>query len=81
MPFSLKPPRTSRLLQIPRVVAFSAITPFNSKPLEGLIAEIDADVAANGKYTKPEAGYVPVSVVPPLYWDYRCEQCRKFVRI
>ena len=80
LPNFLKLPRTSRFLQLPRTVPLEAVAPFDPKPLEGLISEVDADVAANSKYTKLEAGYVPVPVIPPIYWDYRCEQCRQFIR-
>lgn len=61
-----------------RSVLVEAIAPFYTHSLESYVSELDAEVASLGKLTKLEAGYVPFPVFPPIYWDYRCEECRQY---
>ena len=42
--------------------------------LQPWVDEINAYVAQNGKFTKPQAAYLPFSP-PPVFWDYKCKKC------
>lgn len=68
----------NRFVQLPRTVALQSIAPINAGPLENYVSEIDREVAAQGKFTKFEAGYAPFPIFPPVFWDYRCIECRQF---
>lgn len=46
--------------------------------LDSWVAEIEKHVAENGKFSKSQAGYLPFAP-PPLFWDYRCLNCRFWV--
>lgn len=64
---------------IAHTVAVDVIAPFNNQPLESWVAEVEQDIRAHGQLSRFAAGYVPVPIFPPIYWDYRCEECRVFV--
>jgi hypothetical protein len=58
--------------------AGAAIDPNNQPLLQDWITELNNYVALNGKFTKFEVGYLPISP-PPLFWDYKCKKCMSYI--
>ena len=47
--------------------------------LQSWIDELNRYVAINGKFSKFQVMYLPLSP-PPVFWDYKCKKCLKFVQ-
>jgi len=43
--------------------------------LQPWVDEVEAHVRENGKFTKSQVLYFPLSP-PPVFWDYKCRKCR-----
>ena len=47
----------------------------NPHLVQSWVNELDKQVLSNGKFSKLQVIYAPVSP-PPVFWDYKCKKCR-----
>jgi hypothetical protein len=71
-------PRTRIGKLVTAVVAGARTGTINPRAADILEGKINQQVSEQGhKFSKRQVGYIAI-FPPPLFWDYRCQECRKF---